>query len=86
MSCVQSNFPNFVATIYYTHTKKKKKDLIFLIFCAIWVIKWENHKIKINKSLKNSSSLIHYYYYYYYYYTHLVMLICKCVSCIFFLY
>ena len=49
MSCILSNFLNFVATIYYT-TKIKKDNFVALNFCVKWVIKWENHRIKINKS------------------------------------
>ena len=50
MLCVPLNFLNFGATIYYT--TKIKSNLIFLIFCDKWVIKWENHRIKIKKTIK----------------------------------
>ena len=45
MPCVPSNFFNFSVVIYYT--KKIELNFIFLIFCAKWVIRWENHRIKI---------------------------------------
>ena len=61
MLCFPSNFLNFGIIIYYT-TKIEESNLIFLFYCAKWVIKWENHKIKINKPYKKSLSLIHFSY------------------------
>ena len=60
-SCVSSNFFNFSEIIYHT-TKIDVSNLVFLIFCVKWVIKWKKIRIKNNKPLKKSLLLIHFSY------------------------
>ena len=56
MPYVPFNFLNFGVAIYYT-TKSEGYNLIFLIYCAKCVSKWESHRIKLINLFKKSQSL-----------------------------